>query len=180
MKREKLPTVEDLSAEFSHIQLAPLAKRGAGIKPVEVEHCLIEVLDELSSREHQRHHYVGEYITECIEARDWSSFMLAYSSYTKERGDWGRRHANFSIDGRFFYALRQRLSDRAEQLEAEQSASVGQLDHACALANIVVRQLDRMAASSGNTSVRVEQCFFKWMASQDEKLSRRLQSEIQN
>lgn len=155
MKREPLPTVEQLADEIRHVDLSRLKNRLAGKSLVDFEHCLIEILGELFERQRGFSEAMAELAQNTREETKVLAFMHAYNVHEHERGEFLRRFANFSPIGRYFGALLNRLSDLEDK--QHDSGKPVTVSHARQLVAIINTQLERMTNQANRRNEKLDQ-----------------------
>lgn len=161
MKREPLPSIDQVSEVIRGVDLTRLPNRLAGKQLLELEHCLIEVLGALSESHSSFKAVVLDLAEACLDARDESGFLTAYNDYQREKSAWSANYVNFSPVGRYFQALLDKLNSAEEkQDEAGKPVTVS---HARILTVLIVRQLTTMAASGQYRNDKVEKLWEHWI-----------------
>lgn len=162
MKRELLPTIEQVAEVVRRVDLAPLKNRLVGKQLLGLEHCLIEVLGSLVERHSLAMACAGDTARYAMEARDRDAFLDAYNEYQRERGAGATDYANFSPTGRYFQALLDRLNDAEDkQIRQDRPSTVG---HARMLAALIVRQLETMTAYYLGRNEKLDKLWDHWMS----------------
>ena len=161
MKREPLPTIEQISAVIRSVDLTSLTNKLAGKQLLEMEHCRIEVLGALSENHACFKAVVSDMAEACTEARDEKGFLTAYNEYQREKSAWSANYVNYSPVGRYFQALLDKLNGAEEK--QDQAGRPVTVSHARILAVLIVRQLATMAASGQNRNERIEKLWDHWI-----------------
>ncbi|MFZ6774549.1 hypothetical protein ACO0LB_17740 [Undibacterium sp. SXout7W] len=164
MKREPKVTIEELTPKFMHVDLTPLNGRLSGQSLIAFEHCLIEILGELFDQHRIYLSVITELATECIDAESRSNFVRSHSEYNHRKGDYLADNANFSLAGRYFYRLNERLCDLEDKLHSEGKPNT--IGPARQLVAIILRQMQTMFNAASFQNYRLNQCFDSWMATQ--------------
>lgn len=169
MKKRSIPTLEEVGKIIRRVNLARLENRLVGKPLVELEHCLIEVLGYLQDSHRMFNESTASLAKICIEAESQTEFLSCWRDYRQEKTTFGGDFNIGSPVGEYFYALRERLSER-EDKQIDGTADLGMdgivpLTHARILAVLICAQIDRMWASSQYINEKVENLWSHWMNS---------------
>lgn len=161
MKREPIPTLEQVAEVVRRVDLSRLNNRLVGKALVEFEHCLVEVLGALIEGQKIFRAVRSDIAQDAYEASTGKAFMDAYIQYKKEGGAWMEMHANFSPTGRYFQMLLDRLNDKEDkQAHAGKAVTVA---HARMLAAMIVRELESMYGSGQQQNEKLEGLWRHWV-----------------
>ena len=161
MKREPLPSIEQVAEIIRGVDLTSLSNRLAGKQLLAMEHCLIEVLGALSESHASFKAIVLDLAEGCAEAQDEGSFLTAYNDYQREKSSWSAKYVNYSPVGRYFQALLDKLNGAEEKQDL--AGKPVTVSHARILAVLIVRQLATMSASGQYRNDRIEKLWEHWI-----------------
>lgn len=161
MKREPVPTLEQVAEIVRHIDLSRLTNRLVGKPLIELEHCLIEVLGNLCESYQRSRKYGAEIMDAAMSANNPEDFFSAYRDYQRERSSQGALYANFSPTGRYFQMLLDKLlAHEDKQIDGDKAVTVS---HARILAVLVVRQLEVMTSYYLGSNEKLYKQWEYWM-----------------
>ncbi|MBN9424732.1 MAG: hypothetical protein BGO63_10475 [Candidatus Accumulibacter sp. 66-26] len=163
MKREPPPTLEQLAEVVRHVDLDRLKNRLIGKQLLELEHCLVEVLGQLTDDFRATRECTDDIARYAMEATDGGNFLSAYNDYMRERGSLAKNYANFSPTGRYFQSLLDRLNN-VEDKQARENKPVT-VTHARMLAALIVRQLAIMTNYSLGRNEKLDKLWEHWTTS---------------
>ena len=147
MKKRHIPTIQQLALVIRHIDLSRLENRHAGQSLVELEHCLLEVLDYLHT-EHDRFLSDVNQLEELYkESQDKTTFARHLKLAVAAFGD---VYAPAALIGEYFNDLKWRLlAEKEDQLrefkDLDDNGSVP-ITRAFVLARLICKQIDFMWA----------------------------------
>ncbi len=140
MAREAKPKIEDVAKVIKNVDLSALSSsRYTGNSIVQIEHCLIKVLAEIS-KDHEFFKYrVDELDRNCHETTNYTSFLKAFNELTEEKRQNRRNFTNFRLVGNYFDALLEKFI-----LAEEKLLEIGKpntLKHSRILAELINKKL---------------------------------------
>jgi predicted DNA-binding ribbon-helix-helix protein len=155
MARQTKPKVEDVAKVIKNVDLSVLkSNRFTGNSITKIEHCLIEVLAEITQEQQYFKNHISELVEDCLNTNNLTSFLRSFSAMTRVQVDHRRKFSNFSVIGIFFDALMEKLiSVEEKQAEIGKSNSV---KHARLVAELINKQLKTCDVDAQHQNEKVD------------------------